>query len=116
MKDGILRAIFSGPCEGLGAKYAEFQAIKVAMELFIEADWVGKSPLVIESDAKMVLNWISNKFVRLWGWWTILVEIDKLVSKIAKVHFNYVSRQTNVLADYLVKDDMRRKSIFRAWC
>ncbi|KAL4354799.1 hypothetical protein GQ457_06G023210 [Hibiscus cannabinus] len=56
---GILRALFSGPLEGHGVDFAELMAIRAALELFIEAGWMGKAGLIIESDSRVVLNWIK---------------------------------------------------------
>ncbi|KAL4273856.1 hypothetical protein GQ457_13G008970 [Hibiscus cannabinus] len=51
-KYGILRALFSGPNKGTSLDSAKLVAIKVTLELFLEANWSGVAGLVIEVDSQ----------------------------------------------------------------
>ncbi|KAL4304545.1 hypothetical protein GQ457_10G006180 [Hibiscus cannabinus] len=74
--NGDVRALFAGPVELLGAEYAELMAIRLALSIFIEANWVGKTFLIVESDSQVVINWIANMSSRPWRWWNIFEELD----------------------------------------
>ncbi|KAL4384563.1 hypothetical protein GQ457_15G001740 [Hibiscus cannabinus] len=97
------------------ADFAEFTAISTALQIFIEVSWEGNECLVIESDSKVVLHWISEPLNRPWRWWNDLMVIDALVKKIGKVLFSHVSRQCNTMADALAKEGVYRQKLFKAW-
>ncbi|KAL4313320.1 hypothetical protein GQ457_01G032340 [Hibiscus cannabinus] len=113
--EGNMRAIFSGPvaCEGLD--FAELLTVKNALLLFIEANWVGKVFLILESDSQLTLHWIMNSDSRPWRWWKDFEEIDSLVKTIGQVKFDFVPRERNCLADKLAKAGLGRSTMFKAW-
>ncbi|KAK8544354.1 hypothetical protein V6N13_056136 [Hibiscus sabdariffa] len=49
-KDGILRALFSGPVEEISLSFAFLAAVKIALVMFRETGWVGKGSSVIRRD------------------------------------------------------------------
>ncbi|KAL4383374.1 hypothetical protein GQ457_15G025730 [Hibiscus cannabinus] len=114
-EERILRALFSGQLEDFGAGFAELMAIKMVLELFIEACWEGTASLIVKSDSEVVLNWLKNHVYRPWKWWSHLAEIDLLSKRLVKVQFKHVSRNCNALADGLAKDGVNRSSFFKAW-
>ncbi|KAL4325602.1 hypothetical protein GQ457_11G004690 [Hibiscus cannabinus] len=101
--EGNMRAIFSGPVACEGPDFAELMAVKIALLLFIQANWVGKVLLILESDSQLALHWIMNSDSRPWRWWKDFEEIDSLVKTIDQVKFDYVPRERNCLADNLAK-------------
>ncbi|KAK9019234.1 hypothetical protein V6N11_053760 [Hibiscus sabdariffa] len=48
ISDGTLRALFFGPLHCSGYNFAELLAMKLAVDVFIEAGWVGVMELVLE--------------------------------------------------------------------
>ncbi|KAK8568136.1 hypothetical protein V6N12_006697 [Hibiscus sabdariffa] len=58
--DGIIRAMFLGPVPCSGLDFANLFALKVAAQVFIEAGREGKVYLVLESNSKVVFNFLSN--------------------------------------------------------
>ncbi|KAK8614989.1 hypothetical protein V6N13_068775 [Hibiscus sabdariffa] len=73
---GNIRGIFSCPLDALGSEYAELMAIYIGLTLVREANWFGHQAIVVESDAKVVLGWISTKEQRHCRWWKIFYELD----------------------------------------
>ncbi|GMJ00607.1 hypothetical protein like AT4G29090 [Hibiscus trionum] len=112
---GDIRALFSGPIQPFSADFAELVALRTALEIFIEAGWLGRANLVVESDSQTVLNWVANKSLRPWRWWSVFEDIDILRSQINQCTFVHVSRNLNQLADHLAKEGMHRPMIFKAW-
>ncbi|KAK8589012.1 hypothetical protein V6N12_023421 [Hibiscus sabdariffa] len=53
-------ALFFGSLHCSGYDFVELLAMKLAVDVFIEAGWVGVMELVLESNSRMVLNWINN--------------------------------------------------------
>ncbi|KAK9020700.1 hypothetical protein V6N11_010717 [Hibiscus sabdariffa] len=62
--DQIIKALFFGPLHVSGRDYAELVTMKIAVDIFIEAGWVGVMELVLESNSRVVLNWIKNPIAR----------------------------------------------------
>ncbi|KAL4298355.1 hypothetical protein GQ457_12G021530 [Hibiscus cannabinus] len=113
--DGVISIMFSGPLPPLGSEFAELGAILKALELFRAANLVGRVPLIVESDAKVILNWLSEPLQRPWRWWKIFRDIDALVTQIGNIQFQHICREKNVLADYLAKAGLQRIQFFEAW-
>ncbi|KAK8644476.1 hypothetical protein V6N13_123782 [Hibiscus sabdariffa] len=112
---GVISIMFSGPLSPLGSEFAELGAILKALELFRAANWIGRAPLIVESDAKLILNWLSEPLQRSWRWWKIFRDIDDLVTQIGNIQFQHICREKNVLADYLAKAGLQRSHSFEAW-
>ncbi|KAK8588998.1 hypothetical protein V6N12_023407 [Hibiscus sabdariffa] len=91
-KDGILRALFSGPVEETSSAFAFLAAVKTALVMFRDTEWVGKVSLVLELDCKVVLNWSENPLQCPRKWWVHLAEIGRLASKLNHVKFEYISK------------------------
>ncbi|GMI85548.1 hypothetical protein like AT4G29090 [Hibiscus trionum] len=113
--EGVMRAVFAGPVDCCGVDYAELSTIKIGLQVFTEMEWSGSESLIVESDSKIVLNWINDVSQRPWRWWSVLLEIDSLVREIGVVIFTHVGRQSNTMADALAKDGIRRLQLFKAW-
>ncbi|KAL4387135.1 hypothetical protein GQ457_09G026240 [Hibiscus cannabinus] len=58
---GNIRLLFYCPIHGLGSEYAEVMVVFFGLDLFREANWIGKIFLIVESDSSLVLNWINEK-------------------------------------------------------
>ncbi|KAK8613168.1 hypothetical protein V6N13_100938 [Hibiscus sabdariffa] len=56
-----IRVIFSCPLDALRLKYAELMAMYIGLTLVRKVNWFGHQAIVVESDAKVVLSWISTK-------------------------------------------------------
>ncbi|KAK8699944.1 hypothetical protein V6N13_018352 [Hibiscus sabdariffa] len=111
-----IRILFSGPVESDCSHLAEVLAIFHALAIFREAGWIGKAPLIVESDSVLALTWINDKLQRSWRWRKLFRDIDSLIERIASVKFEHVSRARNTLADSLAKAGMFRGAFFKAWC
>ncbi|KAE8663706.1 hypothetical protein F3Y22_tig00112921pilonHSYRG00048 [Hibiscus syriacus] len=111
---GQIRALFMDPVDIFGDDFAGLIFVKLALKVFVEANWIGKAPLIMELDSKRVIYWIQNAVHRPWNWWSILVIINKLVKKIGQVHFVYASNVKSALALGLARDGPVRANSFKA--
>ncbi|XP_039056340.1 uncharacterized protein LOC120199270 [Hibiscus syriacus] len=112
--DGHVVSMFFGPVTEVNSDYEELVAIKNALEVFTESCWCGKSVLIVESDSKIVLNWVQNSSVRPWRWGATFQEIDVNFLKIIEIRFVFSPRTTNNMADFLEKLGSTRKIMFKA--
>ncbi|KAE8699091.1 hypothetical protein F3Y22_tig00110596pilonHSYRG00035 [Hibiscus syriacus] len=118
---GVLRttnrhiiAMFFGPVLEVNSDFAELVVIKIALEVFADSCWRGKAALVVESDSKVVLNWVQNASARPWRWGATFQQMDAYVLKLSEIKFVFSPRTTNNLADYLAKMGSMRKVMFKA--
>ncbi|KAK8981668.1 hypothetical protein V6N11_028077 [Hibiscus sabdariffa] len=102
--DRIIRALFFGPLHVSGRDYAELVTMKIAVDIFIEAGWVGVMELVLESNSRVVLNWIENPIARPRVWWETFLELDRAARLIGKLSFCHVERADNSMAALLAKE------------
>ncbi|KAL4346807.1 hypothetical protein GQ457_17G025350 [Hibiscus cannabinus] len=94
---------------------AMFEAVKRALQTFIEADCFGGGKLTVEVGSRKVLNWIVNPLQYPWQWWKDLAEIDALIHRIKLVSFSSLNLNGSETALWLAKDGVRRLDFFRAW-
>ncbi|KAL4347009.1 hypothetical protein GQ457_05G036010 [Hibiscus cannabinus] len=112
---GDLRAIFSGQALHPELVPAVFEAVKRALQTFIEADCFGGGKLTVEVGSRKVLNWIVNPLQCPWHWWKDLAEIDALIHRIKLVSFSSLNLNGSETALWLAKDGVWRLDFFRAW-
>ncbi|XVF18188.1 hypothetical protein REPUB_Repub11eG0000400 [Reevesia pubescens] len=112
---GNIIAIFSGPLVCCVANLAEVITIKTTLKVFLEANFLVKGKLLVESDSLNAINWCSNPVQRPWRLWELFCQIDALVSKIGEVDSLKIFREANEIVDKLAKDGMRRACLFKAW-
>ncbi|KAK8595073.1 hypothetical protein V6N13_015982 [Hibiscus sabdariffa] len=62
----IISFMFSGPLSPLEPEFAELMAIFMALELFKDAKWIGRTPIIVESDSRVILDWFSDSLQRPW--------------------------------------------------
>ncbi|KAL4348557.1 hypothetical protein GQ457_17G004680 [Hibiscus cannabinus] len=77
--------MFYGPLSPLGPDFVELVAILKALEVFKAANWIGRAPLIVESDSKVILNWLLGSLQRPWRWWKIIRDIGCLVTQIGNI-------------------------------
>ncbi|KAK8590044.1 hypothetical protein V6N12_024428 [Hibiscus sabdariffa] len=102
--DRIIRALFFGPLHVSGRDYTELVTMKIAVDIFIEAGWVGVTELVLESNSRVVLNWIENPIARPRVWWETFLELDRAARLIGKLNFCHAERADNSMAALLAKE------------
>ncbi|KAE8661701.1 hypothetical protein F3Y22_tig00113725pilonHSYRG01912 [Hibiscus syriacus] len=112
--DGYVVAMSFGPGTKVNSDYAELLAIKIALDVYIDSCWCCKAALIVESDSKVVLNWIQNAYSRPWRLGVIFQEIDVNTLKISEIRFVFSPRTTNNMEDYLAKMGSTRKFLFKA--
>ncbi|KAL4375916.1 hypothetical protein GQ457_02G031920 [Hibiscus cannabinus] len=61
-KSGVVTLMFAGPLLSFGSDYAEVMAINIALEIFINANWIGKAGLIVESGSKSGAKLDSETF------------------------------------------------------
>ncbi|EOY10058.1 Uncharacterized protein TCM_025446 [Theobroma cacao] len=66
--------------------------------------------LIIQSDSKVGLSWVTNNSQRPWEYWQIFNEMDALSHMIGNITFIHVPREGNSLA----KLGVDRSSTFSA--
>ncbi|KAL4301919.1 hypothetical protein GQ457_10G006200 [Hibiscus cannabinus] len=96
-QNGEIKAIFSGLVNCVGLDFSRLSAIKSAMEIFIESDWMDKVELIIEV------------------WWKVFDDIDRLSRRIGHVKFVFNQSSYHGMEACLAKDGINRKSFFKAW-
>ncbi|KAE8681632.1 hypothetical protein F3Y22_tig00111311pilonHSYRG00173 [Hibiscus syriacus] len=111
--EGYVVAMLFGPVTEINSDFAELIAIKIALDVFVESCWCGKTGLIVESDSKVVLNWIQNALARPCRWGAIFQGIDVDAMKITEIKFAFLPRSTNNMADYLAKMGSKRKVLFK---
>ncbi|KAL4346396.1 hypothetical protein GQ457_17G004770 [Hibiscus cannabinus] len=110
----IISIMFYGPLSPLGPDFAELVAILKALEVFKAGNWIGRAPLIVESNSKVILNWLSDSLQRPWRWWKIFRDIGCLVTQIENIQFQHVCMEKN-LANYLAKVGLQRSEFFESW-
>ncbi|KAL4346521.1 hypothetical protein GQ457_17G004720 [Hibiscus cannabinus] len=110
----IISIMFYGPLSPLGLDFAELVAILKALEVFKAGNWIVCAPLIVESNSKVILNWLSDSLQRPWRWWKIFRDIGFLVTQIGNIQFQHICMEKN-LADYLEKVSLQRSEFFEAW-
>ncbi|KAK8617590.1 hypothetical protein V6N13_080500 [Hibiscus sabdariffa] len=84
---------------------AEILAIKFAVERFVNSSWVNRSRLVVESDSKTIVDWVSDPSLSS-------PLFSKLVQGISSFFTNgqwsirHIRRVQNVYADTLAKAEI----------
>ncbi|KAK9030039.1 hypothetical protein V6N11_031477 [Hibiscus sabdariffa] len=97
VEGGHIRALFSGPVSNYGADFATLFAVKVALEVFLEAKWSEDVVLVMELESQVVLNWLDSPLTRPWKWWGYFEELDILMSRSDNIHFKLVPKGENII-------------------
>ncbi|KAK8716691.1 hypothetical protein V6N13_043995 [Hibiscus sabdariffa] len=82
---GNIRLLFSYPIPAHGSEYAEAMAVFFGLDLFREANWIGKIFLIVETDSSLINH----------------------------VKFQHIVREQNHLADFLAKAGMNSSSEFK---
>ncbi|EOY20107.1 Uncharacterized protein TCM_045502 [Theobroma cacao] len=113
--EGSLLGLFYGPLGYHDSNYAELMAILHALRLFSASQSIG-AQLLVESNSKEALSWVSDVRQRPWKLWQIFNEIDYLSQTIGNVSYISVLREGNSFADSLGKLGLDRCSIFTALC
>ncbi|KAK8588938.1 hypothetical protein V6N12_023348 [Hibiscus sabdariffa] len=112
---GHIRALFSGPVLNYGADFVTLFAVKVALEVLLEAKWSEDVVLVMELESQVVLNWLSSPLTRPRKWWDYFEELDKLMSRSNNIHFKLVPKGVNSMAVSLATLDIQRNEVLKAW-
>ncbi|KAE8736060.1 Far1-related sequence 11 isoform 1 [Hibiscus syriacus] len=99
-----------------GPEFAEIYAMLIALKVFLEAGCSSLTPLIVESDCQVVLNWLTFPLLRPWKWWCVLEEIDSISKSFASIKVIYEPRSHKGMADHLAKEGMFRQDLFKAWC
>ncbi|XVE97911.1 hypothetical protein REPUB_Repub03eG0059600 [Reevesia pubescens] len=97
----------------LDSNRAELMAIKMALDVFSQTQWLNKVRLIIESDSFFTINWCVKMEGRPWRLWDTLYKIDAGSS--GGVEFMKVQREANCFADSLAKSGVGREKVFMAW-
>ena len=116
--DGNTRFLFAKSIGVNDSNYAELRAIQEALEWFLSADWCKDFHLIIESDSKVAIKWVSSLECRCWKYAESYNKIRNMVDSIVvskSVTFNHISREINYFADHLAKSGVYRDVPFFAW-
>ncbi|KAK9016604.1 hypothetical protein V6N11_079099 [Hibiscus sabdariffa] len=100
-------------CSGLD--FAELLAMKIVVDVFIEAGCMGVMELVLESNSRVVLNWIVNPIARPRVWWETFLKLDRAARLVGKLSFYHIERVDNSMEALLAKEGANRTEIFKAW-
>ncbi|KAL4324908.1 hypothetical protein GQ457_11G031730 [Hibiscus cannabinus] len=114
-KEGHIIALFSGPVQVVSSHFAVMEAVKCALEVLFESNWVGKATLKVELQSQVVLNWIMSPSLRPGKNWEAFESLDKLTSSIINIQFVYRRRERTSMADVLANMGSQRTEILKAW-
>ncbi|KAK8495688.1 hypothetical protein V6N12_005594 [Hibiscus sabdariffa] len=81
---------------------AEILAIKIGLELFFNSAWRNVDRIIVESDNKVVVEWILNPVICTGIFSPLVKEIVSLVGS-NPISFRHISRGCNIDADRLAK-------------
>ncbi|KAK8705577.1 hypothetical protein V6N13_049175 [Hibiscus sabdariffa] len=76
LKDGAIRAMFSGPVTCKEWFGRDITTIKTALDILKLAGWDKTREVAVESENKILLNWLANSLQKPWGLSKLLVEVD----------------------------------------
>ncbi|KAK8701279.1 hypothetical protein V6N13_019669 [Hibiscus sabdariffa] len=74
LKDGTIRAMFSGPVTCKEWFGRDITVIKTALDVLKLAGWDKTREVAVESENKILLNWLANTLQRPWGLSKLLAE------------------------------------------
>ncbi|KAK8676448.1 hypothetical protein V6N13_142022 [Hibiscus sabdariffa] len=88
---------------GVGsALLADILAIKLAVEHFVNSPWVNRSRLIVESDSKVVVDWVSNPSLLSPFFLKFVQGISSFFTD-GRCSIRHIQRVQNVSADILAK-------------
>ncbi|KAK8617426.1 hypothetical protein V6N13_080342 [Hibiscus sabdariffa] len=114
-KEGVIRAIFSGPASCENRLSAGLVAAKTAVEIFIAIGWANWCPLILASDYKVLVNLFENSLQSPWALSKLFAEFDNLSCVCKLIQFRYIERVENEMPVRLAIDGFSRQDCFKAW-
>ncbi|EOX98716.1 Uncharacterized protein TCM_007413 [Theobroma cacao] len=106
---GVVKLTFSKKAGWGDANLAKVLAVREAMVLFVASSWVNSNNIIIESDSKNVVSWISNPSKALWRLRQLILQIHSLKNRVAGGWLiKHISRSGNETADSLAKSRVDR--------
>ncbi|KAK8582698.1 hypothetical protein V6N13_069470 [Hibiscus sabdariffa] len=114
LKDGTIRAMFSGPVTCMEWFGSDITAIIMALNVLKLAGWDKTREVAVESENKILLNWLANSLQRHWGLSKLLAEVDVLACDLS-IQFRHILNDQNELATYLARDGLTQVECFQAW-
>ncbi|KAK8620181.1 hypothetical protein V6N13_066663 [Hibiscus sabdariffa] len=106
--------MFSRPVTCMEWFGSDITAIKMALNVLKLAGWDKTREVAVESENKILLNWLANSLQRPWGLSKLLAEVDVLACDLS-IHFRHILNDQNELATYLARDGLTRVECFQAW-
>ncbi|TYH20749.1 hypothetical protein ES288_A05G454500v1, partial [Gossypium darwinii] len=103
-KEGIVRALFSGPSVACEVESVELGAIIIAMDVFSDIGWKGSCFLIVEMGSREVFNLILKKS-----------KLDRIRVCARKLTFTLAEAGGNEMADALASAGISRPCLFKAW-
>ncbi|XP_039069600.1 uncharacterized protein LOC120216169 [Hibiscus syriacus] len=82
---------------------AELKAIKKGLDIFVSSEWLSKGRLIIESDCKLVMDWIKDQALVLVFLTNFVKEIVSIIS-VRDFIVRWIPRCCNCEADKLAKE------------
>ncbi|KAL4301914.1 hypothetical protein GQ457_10G019110 [Hibiscus cannabinus] len=93
---------FSEPCGSGPPALIELQAVKLGMDLFLRSEWSSKLRLVLESDCKLVTDWLLRVYVHPFCFVCMVEDMVHTISS-RGILVHWVPRCCNSAADSLAK-------------
>jgi ribonuclease HI len=106
---------FSLPVEILDSNIAELRAVVKAIELSALNCLLHHNHITIKSDSANVISWMHNSHNRPWMHWELFSTVQRLTRFFGSITFSHVYRESNSLANCMVKQGVRRSCDFIAW-
>ncbi|KAK8544320.1 hypothetical protein V6N13_100549 [Hibiscus sabdariffa] len=93
---------------------SDITAIKMALDVLKLAGWDKTREVAVESESKILLNWLANSLQRPWGLSKLLAEVDVMACDLS-IQFRHILNDQNELAAYLARDGLTQVECFQAW-
>lgn len=106
--EGKFIVIFSSPIPFVEINHAKILAIHRDIKLFSAHDSLRCHKLIVESDSINAVKWCTSESKGSWNL-TFIINFIKRSAKLGKdIHFIRKSRESNIVADSLVKQGLQR--------
>ncbi|XP_019106194.1 uncharacterized protein LOC109135531 [Beta vulgaris subsp. vulgaris] len=112
---GIFRCVFSSPIPMMEINSAEVYAIFRAIKISMACEEIKTQSIIIESDSANAVAWSNAGCGGPWNLNFLLNFIRNTAKSHRNIHISHKGRSSNMVADALAKQGLRRENEFLAW-
>lgn len=113
--DGEFICLFSSPIPFMEINHAELLPIHKAIKILLHSNRMNCSNVIVKSDLLNAVKWCNGACDGPWNLNFIIKFIRGVVHSFPGFSITYKSQKSNVVADSLAKQGLRRDDDFVAW-